>query len=206
MARKGNDYFSMFIDVAQCFCDAAACLEENMKRFDPKGIEASLAQMHKIEHGADLKKHEINQKLAKEFITPLEREDIISLTQEIDNVTDNIEEILISCYTFHIDKIRPEAIRFSELIRESCTQLKKVIDGLRNFKKPEAIRDSIIEVNRIEEEGDALYIRALHGLFGEERDPVALIAWKGLYDLLEKCLDCCEHTSDVVEGVIMKNS
>ena len=206
MARKDNDYFSMFIDVAESFCDAAAYLEQNLKAFDPDTLNTTLEQMHIIEHTADMKKHEINKKLAKEFITPLEREDIVALTQEIDNVTDNIEDVLISCYTFHIRSIRPEAVRFAELITESCARLKDVIGELRHFKKSEKIRDNIREVNRIEEEGDALYIQALHDVFVHEQDPVALIAWNNLYNRLEKCLDCCENASDVVESIIMKNS
>ena len=206
MAHKGNDYFSIFTDVAQSFCDAAAYLEQNIKAFNPDTLNASLEQMHIIEHTADLKKHEINKKLAKEFITPIEREDIVALTQEIDNVTDTIEDVLISCYTFNIRAIRPEAIRFAELITESCARLKDVIGDLRHFKKSEEIRCNIIEVNRIEEEGDALYIRALHDVFVHEKDPVVLIAWNNLYNRLEKCLDCCENASDVVESIIMKNS
>lgn len=70
----------MFTDVAQSFCDAAAYLEQNIKAFNPDTLNASLEQMHIIEHTADLKKHEINKKLAKEFITPIEREDIVALT------------------------------------------------------------------------------------------------------------------------------
>ena len=107
MARKDNDYFSMFIDVAESFCDAAAYLEQNLKAFDPDTLNTTLEQMHIIEHTADMKKHEINKKLAKEFITPLEREDIVALTQEGDNVTDSIEDVLMSCCTLQIPSLRP---------------------------------------------------------------------------------------------------
>ena len=75
--------------------------------------------MHRLEHQADLTKHQAMEKLIREFITPLEREDILSLTSAIDDVTDSIEDVLLRLYMFNIRTLRPDALEFSKIITDS---------------------------------------------------------------------------------------
>ena len=63
-----------------------------------------------------------------------------------------------------------------------------------------------MEINRLEEEGDALYTQAVRKLYLESHDPIELSVWRELFDRMEKCCDTCEHVANVVEGVMMKNA
>ncbi|MBM6838158.1 DUF47 family protein, partial [Clostridium saudiense] len=158
------------------------------------------------EHNADIKKHEMINKLSKEFITPIERGDIIELASEIDNVTDAIEDVLARIYMFNISVMREEALEFSNLIVRICNETSALIKEFRNFKKSSEIGKLIININELEEEGDRIYTRSIKGFYSSIMDPIRFITWKETFEYFEKCCDACEHVADAIESVIMKNS
>ena len=146
------------------------------------------------------------QELSKAFITPLEREDIMQLIQYIDTVTDAIEDVLMRAYMFNVQSIRDEALDFAKLIVKCCDTMKDAMKEFHNFRKSGSIHESIVEINRLEEEGDKLYMKAVRKLYLGSKDPVELMVWREIFDRLEKCCDACEDVANVVESVIMKNS
>jgi uncharacterized protein Yka (UPF0111/DUF47 family) len=77
---------------------------------------------------------------------------------------------------------------------------------LKEIKTNTIVREQIIEVNRIENEGDIVYRRALTKLFKNEKDPIEIIKWKQLYELLEESMDSCENVANIVEGLVMKHA
>ncbi|MGI6250609.1 MAG: DUF47 domain-containing protein [Anaerolineaceae bacterium] len=183
---------------------AAYQLERTVKSFNPDKLEKMSKEMHEIEHGADEKKHELMKHLTVEFMTPIEREDIVLLVFELDDVLDLIEEVTQLFYMYNIQTMRPAAIEFADLIVRSTVALKACFDNFENFHKSQAIRDKIVEVNVVEELADNLYIHAVRELFTKEKDPVT--AWNTIFDKLERTCDRCEHVADTIESVMMKNS
>ena len=207
MAKKSdNYYFENFIQCVECGCQAAMMLEENLANFDVNRLSENLDELHKIEHDADKKKHEMMGVLVKAFITPIEREDIILLSQCIDEVTDQIEDVLIRIYINNVHTIRPEALQFTKVIIRCCKVLKEIMEEFANFKKSKTLHGLIIEINALEEEGDRLFIDSMRRLHTEVTDPLEILAWREIYNFLEKCCDACEHVADAVESVIMKNT
>ena len=207
MAKKSdNYYFENFIQCVECGCQAAKMLEENLANFDVSRLSENLDELHKIEHDADKKKHEMMAVLVKAFITPIEREDIILLSQSIDEVTDQIEDVLIRIYINNVHTIRPEALQLTKVIIRCCKVLKEIMEEFANFKKSKTLHGLIIEINALEEEGDRLFIDSMRRLHTEVTDPLEIIAWREIYNFLEKCCDACEHVADAVESVIMKNT
>ena len=207
MARKGSyDYYNKFVCLVDYSCRAAVNLHNTLSEFEADKVTEMIDIMHEIEHSADIEKHEMMERLATEFITPIEREDIIELAQEIDDVTDTIEDVLIRIYMFNIKTIRKEALEFTDIIVKCCDALKDALMELHNFHKSKKIHDGIIEVNRLEEVGDKKYIDATRNLFTSSKDTVEIISWRETFDRLEKCCDACEHVANLIESIIMKNS
>ena len=95
-----------------------------MRSFDPARIKERLDEMHAVEHAADDKKHELLNVLAKAFITPIEREDIMLLSQNIDEVTDKIEDVLLRMYCNNVQTIRPDALELSGVVIRCCEEAK----------------------------------------------------------------------------------
>lgn len=207
MARKmKTNYFNLLLEQVGDSNKAAEYLKDQITNFETRDLLQSLEELHAIEHGGDKKKHNIMKLLAKEFVTPLEIEDLIALTQTIDDVTDAIEDILQKFYIFRIENIRKETIEFMEIILESTQRLGTIFQEFEHFKKSKTIGISIIEVNNLEEEADALYARAVRRLYAEENiDAKTLNAWTAIFNQFEKCCDTCEHLANLVEEVVMNN-
>ena len=204
--KRDFNYFEAFVQLVDYSCQSAEILETSLKRFNPTGLAEMMKNLHGIEHAADMGKHDMMNRLAREFIAPIEREDIIELGQEIDNVTDTIEDVLMRVYMYNVLSIRDEASEFTAIILQCCNALEDAMKEFHNFRKSSSINENIVEVNRLEETGDALYSRAVRRLYTTCREPIELMVWRDLFDRMEKCCDACEHVANIMESIIMKNS
>lgn len=206
MAKGDKFYYENLAQSANYAKQAAAYLVKCLENYKPEAMQHMLDEMHAIEHGGDTKKHEMNAALAKAFVTPVDREDLDLLSQRIDDVTDIIEEILQKFYIFDIHAIRPDAITMAEKLVHACDLLCQVMQEFENFKKSRKLRQLIIEINDAEEECDQLYITSMRALSQQESNVLEVISWREIYDCMEACADACEHASDCVGSVIMKNT
>ena len=204
--EKTYNYFKSLSVLADFSGQAAELLHETIMNFSAETIEEQMKKMHEIEHAADIAKHEMMGHLLKEFITPIDREDISTIAQEIDNVTDTIEDVLMQMYMFNIKIVREEAIEFSKIIVSSCRELKNAADEFHNYKKSSDLLKYIIDINNMEEDGDKMYMKAIRNLHTSSSDAIEIMSWTKLFDYLEKCCDATENVADVMEYVIMKNS
>lgn len=204
--KKDNDYFGIFVEMVEYSCLAARNLQETLNNFDPEKLPDTMRFLHHIEHTADIVKHDMMTQLVKEFITPIEREDIMEMAQQIDNVTDCIEDVLMRIYMYNIKTILPEALEFADTIVKCCDELKKIVEEFPHFRKSTTIHGHIVQVNYLEEVGDKIYTEAVHTLYSTEHTVLEIIGWTETFERLEKCCDACEDVADVVESVIMKNA
>jgi len=204
--KSKYSYFEAFADLSKYSYNLAVSLHETLTKFEYEKIEEKVKAAHHIEHSADLAKHEIMNRLVKEFLPPIEREDITALTQEIDDVTDSVEDVLLYIDMFNIKTIHPEILKFTELIVSCCKAMDEALEEFKNFKKSTKVRDKIIEINRLEEDGDELYVKLMKELYKSPMDPVDLMCWTEVLHRLELCCDNCEDVADILESIVMKNS
>ena len=204
--KKEFNYFECFCEVAKIADESASYLKKALIEFDLARIPEHAENMHKLENAADMKKHELTKNLAHEFITPIERADIATLSQELDNIVDTIEDVMRRIYMFNVTALRPEAIEFSELIARSCTMFAQLMKEFPNFKKSKTINGLIIEINTLENKGDKLHADSLRRLFIEPAAPDERLVWMMIFDSLESSLDACENAADLIESIIMKNT
>lgn len=207
MARKKDvNYFDAFVELAGYSCQAADLLNETIINYHAEELKDKMEKMHAIEHSGDKARHEMIKKLAREFITPIEREDIMAMADAIDTVTDTIEDVLMRMYMCNIRYVREHALKMTEIIVKCCDALKKALDEFHNFRKSQTLHDLIVDVNHLEEEGDRLYTEAVRDLYVNCKDFLEISGWDKTYDYLERCCDACEDVTDVIESVMMKNS
>ena len=207
MAKKGDQiYYDAFTDCAECACHAARMLADTLEHFDYSAMQLRMDEIHKIEHAADMKKHALTEELLRAFITPIEREDILLLSQNIDEMTDKIEDVLLRLYCNHIQTIRPDALEICQVVIRCCQEAKSLVGELADYKRSKTLHDHIVHINTMEEEADQLFINSMRTLHTTCTDPMEIIVWREIYIYLEKCVDACEHVADTVESVVMKNS
>ena len=207
MSKKQDAfYFENFISCTEHACKAAHLLEQTMRKFDASSLEQRIEEMHQIEHGADEKKHEILNVLAKAFITPIDREDILLLSQCIDDLVDKLEDVLLRIYCNNVHSIRPDSLEVMEVIVRCCEEVQRLIGEFPNFRRSKTLREYIIHINSMEEEADQLFINNLHRLHTTSSDPIEIISWREIYIYLEHCADACEQVAGVIESVVIKNT
>ena len=207
MGKKQDAYyFNTFVECAEDACRAAQLLKNVLENFKPEELEAQLDKLHEIEHSADTKKHDITDHLAKEFIPPIEREDIIALSQNIDNVTDKVEDILLRVYMNNVSSIEGDALAMMDVVVQCCEAVRELLREFADFRRSKNLKKVVIRINDLEEAADKLFMTSMRKLYTESKDPIHIIAWREIYIYLERCADACEHVADVVESVVMKNS
>lgn len=206
MKKKNNYYFEAFEQLIGFSCEASNLLKEVVNDFANQSLLESKVKMHLIEHNADLEKHKVIKRLLKEFITPIDREDIIELTQVIDDVTDSIEEIVLRLYIFDVKVLRKEVLSMADIVFKSCQSLKMMFGEMTKSLKNNKILEYIIEVNNYEEMEDKLYLDALRDLYVSKIDVKDIMIWEDLYNRFENCCDVCEEVSEIVEKIMMKNN
>lgn len=206
MAKSDKFYFENFTECATLAKSAAEYLVECLENYDAANLEKMLEKMHSFEHSADMKKHELNAVLAKAFVTPVDREDLDMLSQQLDNVPDILEEVLQKLYIYDVKEIEPSAIEYAKKLVSACDILCSIMSELEGFKKSKKLHALIVSSNDIEEECDKLYLSSMRAATKSARDVHTIFAWYKIYDCLEACADACEHVSECVGSIIMKNT
>lgn len=206
MAKEKYNYFEEFLKNSEYSYNISKMLYEILSNFDVNKLEENLKKMHEIENLADNSKHDMHNYLIKDFLPPIDREDINLLAHRLDDVTDEIEEILIEIDILDIKVIRPEAIECAEFLVKCCEAMVELIKELENFKKSKTIKDRVVEINRLEEEGDILYTKHMKNLYRTCNDNLEIVKWSNIFTSFEKCFDACETVANNIESIAMKNS
>ena len=198
---KEEKFFDMFISMAQNAHESSKLLTLMMEQ--PDKIRDTAESIKALEHKGDRMTHDLIVKLNKTFIVPIDREDIYGLSSKLDDVTDLIESIARRLVLFKVTEVSEPALELARVLQRSTAAIVVAVSELQNGMK---VMDPCIEINRLEDEADHIYHLALAKLFESEKDPIALIKWKELYEKLEASLDRCEDVANVIEGIIVKNA
>ena len=209
MSKKHKfDYFDAFEKQSAMAVKEAELLIEAIENFtEAEDLRGIMERAHELEHEGDEVNHAIFKTVATDFITPIEREDIIELSQYLDNIIDYIEDVMQRFYMYDVHFMHNDAREFACLIKKSCMALDTAMEDFRNFKKSKEFKRLVIDVNTYEEEADRLFRevnRALYGDSGEEGKN--LLVWSQIFGRMEQCCDACEHVADTMRGILLKNA
>ncbi|MDD4366705.1 MAG: DUF47 family protein [Eubacteriales bacterium] len=200
--KKEDIFYKMFVDFAGKIILAGEAFQDLVHNYE--NVDEKVANMKVLETECDMETHKILKSLHESFITPFDREDIYAITREMDSIVDCMEEVANRFQVFEVKVIKPEAVVLTDMILQSIRELETMFRHLAEMKKNSIVMEQIIEVNRIENEGDVVFRKALSTLFREEKDPIELIKWKHLYEQIEESIDSCENVANILEGVVMK--
>jgi predicted phosphate transport protein (TIGR00153 family) len=196
---KPHDWFDMYIEATANAREAGYMFFNMLTTYT--NCEEDFVKIDELEHKGDDYLHELFTKLTHAFITPIDRDVMGDMMRGIDDITDNIEEAAQLFITYNIQEIRPDAIQMVEKINECLGALVEAMVEFRHYKKSKKLTDLIIEVNKIESEGDKLHTTAIFKLVREPIEPLTIILWKDIYNTLENVLDSCEDVADYMENI-----
>jgi predicted phosphate transport protein (TIGR00153 family) len=199
---REEKFFTLFADQVKIISEASQILVDAAKAGNSH-LTAAANRIMSLEQKGDEIIHEILTRLNQTFITPLDPEDIHSLSSHLDDVLDGIEDSVHRMVSYKLEPIPPAAIRLCEIINDCSASLTKAIHALNTDKK---ILEHCIEINRLEDEADRLGRIAIAELFEKEKDPIQLIKLKELLEFLEQTTDYCEDVADALQNIVVKNS
>lgn len=185
---------------------AGQLFDREIRSGDPERFAELRRQMKDLEHTGDDLTHQIIDRLNHTFVTPLEREDILSLAHAIDDVVDRIHAVCERILLYRISHVLPAITEMSSIIVEGSGELIHLVKSLRDMSNQKEIRDRIRRVHALENKADSIYHAALAQLFEDPKDPIELIKWKELLEQMEHATDKVELVAKVVGSTVMKNA
>lgn len=200
LVPREQDYYKMFSELAANLNAAAQLLVRFMNDGEQKSVHAAIVEH---EHVGDKIVHDIIKRLNQSFITPIDREDIYQLVATVDDVLDDIEAAADTMLLYRVGEPTEQARAQATVIAKATALLRTCMDGLA---KPKGLDEHIIAINSLENDGDRILREAIAGLFSGEMNPIDVIKWKDVYEVLESAIDTCEHTANVIETIVIKHN
>jgi uncharacterized protein len=173
---------------------------------NPTDLDARAERVKQIEHECDEITHAVVEGLHKTFITPIDRNDIYTLITKMDDIMDFVEAAADRLALYEIPTMTKEVGDLARCLVASAEHVLGAVSSIRDLGKPNGILQHCIEINRLENVADTILRSALARLFREEKDPIAVIKWKEIYETLESATDRCEDVANIIEGVVLENS
>ncbi|AAK81034.1 hypothetical protein BJV85_000803 [Clostridium acetobutylicum] len=207
LSPKDDKFFDLFIENSNTIYETSLLFRDYVN--NPEDSENKLKVIKDMEHKGDHQQHNIINELNKTFVTPFDREDIYSVATLMDDIIDLMEASSSRFVMFDVHNTTEEAKFLAELVVKAAEEIITLMTEFKNMKKSKKLQECIVNLNKIEEEGDLNFRRAVRILFTEYTDPkdfLHVIKWREIYQYMERTLDACETLANVIEGVAMKNA
>ena len=201
LVPKDNVFFDLFNRSAQNAVRSAQLLLEMLEGWP--GTEGLAREILLAEQEGDKITHDLIQRLNSTFVTPIDSEDILGLASALDDIVDYIEETSDFMVLYKIEAPMQQAVEMAEVLVRSSEQVALAVENLRGFKN---LDQYLIEIHRLENEGDRLFRDAVASLFANGIDPMVVIRWKDLFGVLERAVDATESAAHILEGIAIKNA
>ncbi len=198
---REEKFFDDFVEMALEIKKGAALLVEMLEPERPVWEKAQAIKV--VEHRCDEISHDILQRLHRTFVTPIDREDIHALVRALDDVIDDIDASADMLRLYRIEHVRPAARELSRHVVEACNEVHR---GVVALGKSSGVTEAVREISNIENKADGAYTTGVGTLFEEEKDPIQVIKWKEILDMLEGATDRCKDVAKVLEAVFVKHS
>jgi len=197
---REEKFYSDFQALADELQRGASLLEEMVE--PPRPIWDKADEIKEVEHKCDFLTHGIIQRLNRTFVTPLDREDIHELARSLDDVMDAIDASAAIVRLYRLETVRFGVRELAQNITTCTKEIRLALDALEQNK---GVTTHAVEINRLENEADRTHAEAVGRLFDDEKDPISVMKWKEMLDLLEAATDRCEDVANVIEGVVVKH-
>lgn len=198
---REDDYFVLFAKQAENIHAGARAFCDMLSGYT--AVYEKVQNIKAIEHVGDEIAHTILMKLNQTFITPIDREDIHELCSTLDDVIDLIDAAASRFVLYRVDAPRPGTEELAKILLAACVEVTALIHAIES--RDDALKHCV-EINRFENESDRVCRTLIAQLFDEEKDPVQIIKWKEIFEVIETAVDKCEDVANVVEGVVLKSA
>src|SRR5919201_6556536 len=201
LTPQNREFFDLYARASANAVQISELLVELLDRF-PEHDGDLIRRIKEREHEGDPLTHEVVDLLNRTFVTPFDRDDMYRLAGAIDDVCDHVDEAADNLGTYGVERVPAKAVEQAQVIHQAAETLDAAVQRLEGFKDSQT---QLIELRRLEDEGDRLVRDAGAELFKNVQDPIAIIRWKDIHERLEEACDALENAADVLEAILVKN-
>jgi predicted phosphate transport protein (TIGR00153 family) len=202
LTPRTTEFFVLFARAGENALETARLVERRFREHPNSGVTQE--QVKAEETAGDHITRDLITLLNTQYMTPFDREDIFQLATEIDDVVDYLEEASDLLGLYGVEMPTRHAVEQCAVIVQACEQLAIACDNLKSMR---GVQEAVVELKRLEDEGDRILRDALASLFRDEAiDPLIVIRWKDIYEALERALDACETAANVLANIVVKNA
>ena len=202
LTPRTSEFFELFARSGENALEVARLVERRFREHPNSGVTQEQVKAEETE--GDTITRTIVQLLNTQYLTPFDRDDIFMLATEIDDVVDYLEEASDLLGLYGVELPTRHAVEQCEIIVQAVEQLAVACDNLKGMR---GVQAALVELKRLEDEGDRVLRDALASLFRHDRiDPLIVIRWKDIYEALERALDACDTAATVIGNILVKNS
>ena len=209
MPHDGN-FFALFNQHADHIVAASESFLKFIEFYNDEALRAKYTEeVDKAEHACDEVVKEVHRRLHKTFITPIDRDQIFSLINTMDDVADLIQNGTEAMHLYNVKQMTEEMLHMAQLCNQCCIGVKNAVSMLKDISEPEVAKAALKtcdEIDHLESGADRLLSTAITRLFREDTEVRELIKLQRIYELLEEVTDKCEDVANLVEGIVLENS
>ena len=199
---KEDEYFDLFSQMSGKIQAAADKLVE-MFEGPASEYDSSSKNIKSLEHECDELTHHITRRLNKSFITPFDREDIYTLSVALDDVCDYIDAAARATVMYNIDVADEYVQQLAVIIQKLAGELHSSVMLLKGAN---GMKPHLLEIQRLENDADEVYFKAMEALFKSSNDAITIIKLKELYEILENATDRGESVGNIIESIVLKHN
>lgn len=202
-SKRDRQFYALLNDAAQNLLECSQLFSYLIENLSESRELA--ARLKDLEKRGDRYTHDLITLLNKLFVTPLDREEILSLAVEIDDVVDGLEAAASRLHIYRITHTDPHIKEFAAVIHK---QAEEIVEAIHRLEQKDLLRmrENAVQINVLENQADEVLRQALGELFDTVDDPKTIIKLKEIYETLEQVTDKAEDVANALESVVMKNA
>ena len=202
---EDKKFFVLFNALSKILVEATTEFNQFIKNYADLTQRAKhIQKIIELENQGDLCAADLRKELFINFVTPLDREDIHSLTKILGSIIDHVHGATIRFGMYNVEAVRDLAVELSDILVQSAYEVEKIVSRLNDFSSLEKLMPCIDKLHELEEQGDTFYRQAIQDLFSHEKDVLEVVKWKDIFERLENAIDKCDDATNVILGVVLK--
>jgi predicted phosphate transport protein (TIGR00153 family) len=209
MMPQRREFFDLLVahsDKLVASANAALRIVNTLGPGNAEDIALLVKEVDSNEKSGDKIKSDIIALLHKSFITPINRDEIHTLTIELDRVLGALEKVANAVGMYNIKESTPEARELAALSADSCLRLNRAVIALADKERNKEAIVLCQEIDAIENKADKVLKKAITRLFQNGGDVWTAMKLREFYVLQEDVLDCCEEAAKTIEEILIENS
>lgn len=199
---KKDIFFTQMEDAAGKAVEIVAAFDTLLDHLDQSGQH--VAAIKRIEHLADDILHKVLGDLQQSFVTPLDRNEISTISKRLDDIVDLVEGASQRMFHYDLKEATPPLRELVDILSRQVALVRTAVHGLSDLRHAEGLREVLVEIHTLENHADDVLRPAIGALFREETDTRMILKWKEVYEHIEKATDRCEDVADNIENVLLE--